>query len=354
MSDFEADLINTVDRIAEGRCDKAVRDAAETGEWPQDLWAALEEAGLPAATVPEAAGGPGLDFSDAMAVLRRCAYHALPVPLAETLAAGRLLAAAGLAMPEGPVTVAAGQGAPLVLSASGPQARLSGTAARVPWGDVCPAAVVAAEADGDAMLAVVALGAAREQGGEERNLAGEPRVTLSFEAAPVLAFAPLAGAARRLELEGALCRSVQMAGALERALEHAVRYAGERVTFGRPIAKFQAVQQMLAVLAGHVAAASAAADMAVEASVEVPDAFTIAVAKARTGEAAGRSAEIAHQVHGAMGFTHEHALHYATRRLWSWRDEFGAETRWQTELGLLAAAAGPRALWPMLTRTAQA
>jgi acyl-CoA dehydrogenase len=146
-----------------------------------------------------------------------------------------------------------------------------------------------------------------------------------------------------------LYRSVQIAGALEHALEYTLLYANERVQFGRPIAKFQAIQHLLAVLAGHTAAASAAADAAVEASRLAPDEFAVAVAKSRTGEAAGKAAEIAHQVHGAMGYTREHNLHYSTRRLWSWRDEFGNESFWQTRLGRMVAARGADALWPMLT-----
>jgi acyl-CoA dehydrogenase len=108
---------------------------------------------------------------------------------------------------------------------------------------------------------------------------------------------------------------------------------------------------MLAMLAGQVAAAIAAAEAAVEASGDAPDEFAVAVAKARVGEAAGKGAEIAHQVNGAMGFTREHSLHYSTRRLWSWRDEFGNESYWQQRLGRKVAAAGADALWPMLTRT---
>jgi alkylation response protein AidB-like acyl-CoA dehydrogenase len=60
-------------------------------------------------------------------------------------------------------------------------------------------------------------------------------------------------------------------------------------------------------------------------------------------------AEIAHQVHGAIGFTHEHRLHHLTRRLWSWRDEFGVESEWSGELGRLAASRGGGGLWPLLT-----
>jgi len=207
--------------------------------------------------------------------------------------------------------------------------------------------VVIAGFDGKESVALVTPAGAA--GGIEKNLAGEPRVQMRFEAARVIAAAPLADARMRLTMEGALCRSVQMAGALERVLEYALQYANERVQFGRPIGKFQAIQHLLAVLAGHAAAASAAADAAVEASRAAPDEFAVAVAKARTGEAAGKSAEIGHQVHGAMGYTREHNLHYSTRRLWSWRDEFGNETWWQTLLGRRVAARGADALWPMLT-----
>jgi acyl-CoA dehydrogenase len=76
--------------------------------------------------------------------------------------------------------------------------------------------------------------------------------------------------------------------------------------------------------------------------------FEIAVAKIRTGEAAGLGAGIAHQAHGAIGFTYEHTLHFNTRRLWSWRAEFGAESYWSEHLGREVAARGPDQLWPLL------
>jgi acyl-CoA dehydrogenase len=355
MSTIEQDLVTTIDRIADDHCDRGARERAEKGEWPDGLWQALTEVGLTSATIPEEAGGPGLAFEDAMAALRRSAYHAMPVPLAETHAAARLLLAAGLAVPEGALTLAPAvgpQAQPLELVRHGDALCLSGVAPRVPWGAQCRATVAAARFDGREMLVLV--DGAPCAVGSERNLAGEPRATLRFERTPVTAAAPLADAASRLVDEGALMRSVQMTGALSRALEHAIGYANERVAFGRPIAKFQAVQQMLAVMAGHVAAASAAADFAIERSADAPNPLAIAVAKSRIGEAAGRSAEIAHQVHGAMGFTHEHNLHWSTRRLWAWRDEFGGDAWWQMRLGRAAAAVGPDALWPFLATMAAA
>jgi acyl-CoA dehydrogenase len=67
------------------------------------------------------------------------------------------------------------------------------------------------------------------------------------------------------------------------------------------------------------------------------------------GEAAGVAAGIAHQVHGAIGFTYEHSLHFWTRRLWSWRAEFGSESRWAAELGRAVVGRGADALWSDLT-----
>lgn len=316
------DLQQTIDRLADAHCDRGARQAAEGGDWPAALWKALEEVGLTSAALPESAGGAGLEFGEAMYSLRRTAYHALPVPLAETMLAHRLLSAAGIKAPEGAITVAFAEGK------------------RVPWGNQCGHVVVAYP---DKLELFEKL-----SGTVEKNLAGEPRVAVSLSS-KLLNSVPMENASERLLLDGALLRSVQMAGALERTLEYSLAYANERVQFGRPIGKFQAVQHMLALLAGHVAAASAAVDAAVDACAAAPDEFAVAVAKARVGEAAGKGAEIAHQVHGAMGFTHEHNLHFCTRRLWSWRDEFGNESYWQARLGRAVAAAGPAALWPMLT-----
>ena len=347
MSDIINDLIKTIDRICAAQCERPVRVMAEAGQWPTALWQTLDYVGLVRSALPEAAGGAGLEFDDVMLALRRSAYHAIPVPLAETLLAGRLLMAAGLDVPEGALTIAPVRDeAKLIASGSAARATVSGTARRVPWGDTCPFAVVVADFDGTPVVGIVATNGLSTA--VDMNLAGEPRTQLQFDHAPMIAFAPLADAWQRLETEGALYRSVQMIGALERTLEYSLLYANDRVQFGKPIGKFQAVQHMLAILAGHVAASSAVVDAAVEASMAEADEFAVAVAKSRVGEAAGKCAEIAHQVHGAMGYTREHNLHYSTRRLWAWRDEFGGESYWQCKLGRSVSTAGPEALWQAL------
>src|SRR5207237_9225518 len=104
------------------------------------------------------------------------------------------------------------------------------------------------------------------------------------------------------------------------------------------IAKFQAVQDNLARLAGEVSAAMTAAYSAADAIARA-DKFDDAVfleataAKIRSAEAAQEGAAIAHQVHGAIGFTSEHILHRYTLRMLPWRDDFGNERYWPAALG---------------------
>ena len=106
---------------------------------------------------------------------------------------------------------------------------------------------------------------------------------------------------------------------------------------------------MVAVMAAHACAATAAAGAA---SLALGSEFfeeAVAMAKARVGEASAEVAATAHQVHGAMGYCQEYPLHYRTKRLWSWRDEFGSEREWQVRIGRKAMASGGIAFWPGLT-----
>ena len=139
-----------------------------------------------------------------------------------------------------------------------------------------------------------------------------------------------------------------MSGALESILEMSVSYSNERNQFGKPISKFQAIQQQLATMAGEVAA-SIRASQSIDLSRELMIELDVAIAKARVGEAVGTCTDIAHQVHGAMGYTLEHSLNHRTRRLWAWRDEFGSEKDWQIEIGRFFSGNASENLWDQIT-----
>ena len=346
MSDQLAD---SAQRLFSQHVDKSVLKAAEQGIFPRALWDAVTEAGFTAALLPEEAGGFGATVPEALRLLQIAAEHTAPIPLAETMLAGWLLARAGLPVPEGVLTLApVRSGDALTLSRAGDRWHLTGTASRIPWArDAAQIAVLATGPSGPMVASVPASGLVTFQ---DANLAGEPRdtITVDLELADD-AVAPIDLARSALHAAGAAIRTAQIAGALSRALSLSVTYAQTRVQFGRAIGKFQAIQQNLAVLAGQSAAAIAAADMAADALAGDLSSMLIGAAKARAGEAASVAAGLAHQSHGAIGFTQEYDLHYATRRLWSWRDEFGNEAEWNIAVGRAALSAGAEGLWPAMT-----
>lgn len=310
-------LLDSAGRIFGDLCDKTVLDAAERGEFPERLWDVLVENGFHQLAMPDS----GVELADVFAVIGLAGRHALPLPLAETLLANRWLADAGRLS-----TIGLVEGDRVV---------------EVPWGRRAEL-ILALDAERGA-YALLDGGGAGAYVESDRNAAGEPRDGV-----------PLPDAAHWIPLTEpaaaflALSRAMAMAGCLERVLDLSLSYANEREQFGRPIGRFQAIQHNLALMAGEVAAARRAADAAVDAIGSSRFELEVAAAKSRVGEAAGVVAEIAHQVHGAMGFTHEHQLHHFTRRLWAWRDEHGNEAYWQQHLGRHLAALGPEQLWDFL------
>lgn len=349
-------LLESMGRLFEDKCTKQVVDAAESGVFASALWQAVAETGVPLAALPESAGGADAEWADLFAALRVAGRFSAPIPLAETMLAGWVAASAGLDTVDGPMTVGPVRAADvLTLERDGNGWRLSGKASRLPYATAAARTVLIADGP-DSEMAVVIDGTQGADVAKGKNIANEARDTLTFANVrlPADAVAPLSNGVTRAGLyrRGALARATMMSGALEKAMDLAVTYAQERVQFGRPISKFQAVQQNLAVLAGQTAAAVAAANLGIEAlSRNDPEQeeFLVAIAKTRVGEAATLACEIAHQVHGAIGFTKEYALQLSTRRLWSWREEFGPDPEWAAKVGAYICARGADTLWPTLT-----
>lgn len=353
MNDIRVMLTETAEKLFTGLATPEVVNASEQGVWATNLWQAVEAAGLPRAAVPEDLGGSGGVLGDAFAVVGVAAAHSAPIPLAETVLAGWALSSAGLAVPDGPLTVVPEtRGDAIIFTpVDGGGWRLTGTARHVAWARHAHHIVVVGRDGDDVRVGLVKAADCDIQ--TDVNLAGEPADHVGFGGVHVAASdGGAAGASVTLETlweMGALARTVQMAGALERAFALTVRYTSERVQFGRALSKFQAVQQEIALMAGEVAAAGVAADAAVAAAEKGAATQAIAAAKARVGQAAGMVAASAHQLHGAMGFTQEHSLHHSTRRLWAWRDEYGSEGEWAEALGSWLVAQGGAGIWPFVS-----
>lgn len=351
MSDSGSIVAETAARIFADLADPQTVNQAKTVAWKAPLWRALEESGLTLAWVPDDLGGAGAGLADGFEVLRASGRAAVGVPLAETLLAGWLLAQGEIAVPPGMMTVTPARPADrLALDVDG---TLSGRARAVPFAaDAAHIAVLANGPDGAAIALVDAKACRMGEGG---TLAGDAQGDVTFDRVKPLQIAPAPSGLdlTALLLMGCTVRATQIAGALEAVLAMAVRYANERVAFERPIAKFQAVQHNLARLAGEASAAmtasGSAADAIASGETDSEGLFLEAAsAKIRCAEAAQEGAAIAHQVHGAIGFTQEYILHRYTLRLLGWRDDFGNESHWAVELGKRVAKRGADELWPLV------
>lgn len=335
-------------------------DAIDDPGTPGRVWEALDQVGVTRLGLSEDRGGSGGDVVAASDVLRVAGEHCAPGPLAETsLLGGWLLEIAGFDQPDGPVSTGHGD---LQARRVGDSWRVTGTLHRVPVLEghdlATTVAALVRTPDGWAVALLPEPGPdlpaealVRTTG---RNLAGERRDRFDLDL-ELPGLAPVPDSARaELELRGALSRAALTAGALRRAQALSLRYAAERVQFGRPISAFQAVQQQLAALAAESGAASAAVEAAVRRVAAdgfdtLDSELAVACAAVRTAEAGTTVAAIAHQVHGAMGVTQEHPLRHATTRLWSWRSEWGSQTHWAELAADRAITATGAGLWPLLT-----
>lgn len=286
--------------------------AVEAGGAADAMWQNIADSGFLDALVAQAQGGAGLTLADVQPLWQALGYYAAPLPVGETMIARYLLAAAGTSIPEGPVALSSeAQGRP------------------VPYALV--AQYILRETDG-----VLSLESGDYQAtGVRGSLAGvgESGDGPSLE----LGSAP-AGGLRGL---AAILRASMMAGAAARLTEMTATYATERVQFGKPIGRQQALQQNMAMMAEDMVASRIAAQLGCSGALP-PSLVAAATAKSITSRAASRIAATAHAVHGAIGISEEYDLQLYTRRLHEWRLADGSESYWNMLLGQerLAASSG--------------
>jgi alkylation response protein AidB-like acyl-CoA dehydrogenase len=307
--------------------------AVEQRQFPLKLWRAADASGF----IDVLGDGAGWDnLADAMAILAAGGAAPVPIPISSGMLARRLISLTRLEVEPG------------IVLAMTPRALNGNIGVRWFWPHDT-VGVIACWPEGWALV---------KAGGSAagRNYAGEPWWLIEAEAdirERVMRPYPEQCSYEQCQEFLALSRSALMAGAMQGALRLTIEHANTRVQFGKPLGKQAAVQHQLALMAEYVAAAGVAVEHAVRRWSAGADAGVVwravASAKIRCGESAGKVAEMAHQVHGAIGFTREYRLQDYTRRLWTWRDEAGTEAEWSHELGRRLIAAGADRLWPSLT-----
>jgi alkylation response protein AidB-like acyl-CoA dehydrogenase len=297
-----------------------VRRHTESGHaYDTELWNAMVDQGWPAIEVAEARGGVGLGTVEAALLAEEVGRHAAPAPFAPVVLALDALAHAGET--DACERILAGEALPCVAwNADEP----------VPY---APSADLAIVLTGDGVYA--------------QDFASHPRREPAMDLTRELGWLPFdarqarrigdADARERLLNRGATFACADLLGSASHALDLAVEYAKERVQFGRPIGSFQAVKHrcadMLVDVEGMRSTAYWAAWCLSADDAEVSVAAS--TAKIWCADASKRVMASALQVHGGVGFTWEHDLHFFMKRAQLDQLAFGDATAHRTRLAAL-------------------
>lgn len=290
----------------------------------QKVWDALQTSGFLDVLVPEQAGGAGLGWSDAWQVLFAVGRHGLPLPVGATLYARAVMAGLELTPLNDLITMSGFvQHGPdgVMLVRDLPAARL---------------AQYAMVQDHDTIYMLPLSEATLTDMGGPGCFDAQASWARSVVNQSVL------GTVERDRLSGglALALAAQIAGAADRALALTLQYANERSQFGKPIGKFQAVQQQLAQMAQWVFSARMASQIGAQSKDWRIAMLPAAIAKTQASAVAAPIAEVAHAVHAAIGITAEYDLQLYTRRLYEWARLGGGQPHWARYVGQQAAPSG--------------
>jgi acyl-CoA dehydrogenase len=308
---------DSADKLFAQECTPALIRQIEQGGARDALWQTLLDAGFADALLPESDDGAGLTLGEVWPILFCMGRHALPLPYAHTLLARAWLQQSGHALPEGPITLAAFQ---VTSDAKGLTARAVNFGKVSSW--------VLAQSGQQVWLLDTKAAKIEPSGGY-----GSLDADLHWPAAVASSSVVAHPAAASLKDVLALSLSVLIAGGLDRVFEMTLDYANQRSQFGKPIGKFQALQQQISEVAELVFGARMAAEMACRSTGWQPEAMLCAMAKTQTSQAVPRVTAVAHAVHGAIGVTYEYDLHLYTRRLNEWARAGGGSAYWAGILG---------------------
>jgi acyl-CoA dehydrogenase len=343
LSTVDPDLAAMMDGVfSDYRQTAPPASPGERIEYDRTLWQRLNSLGLVRLTGAEESGGSGAGWLEAAELLSAAVRHGVRIPLAEhDLLACWLLETLGRPVDDAARTV-------YVAPRSGESTK------PVPWAADAERIVVLWPTGDEYRLTEfdteelsVALGT---------NLIGEPRDTVSVDTAAVSGHPVTTGLVDQLGRKSAMIRAIQVCAALDRAVALSIEHVASRIQFGRPLAKFQAIQNLISDAAAESALARAATEAALNTAVgtgwqSAQLDFQIATARSCAGHAASIVARNAHQVHGAIGTTHEHRLHEYTRAALAWRSEYGSVRFWDDQVAAAAVAAGGQQLWALIAST---
>ncbi len=304
------------------------------------IWRSLADAGVTALAVPADFGGLAGDPVDLVIACEEIGHHAVPGPVAESVAAVPALLAGLLA---GPL---AG------LTGPGYSGELESWLGRLATGDLIatmaapPLVPFAADAEAAGLVLVV------DQAGV---WAGVPvlahqsvdaaRTLSEIDVRRLLAARPGAGRAVARALEsGTLACAAQLLGAGQALLDASVAHARTRLQFGQPVGSFQAVKHQLADVLIRLEFARPllfAAAVATRQPGRAAAGRDVSAAKVVCADAAYLAARVALQVHGALGYTAEHDAGLLLAKVRALRSAWGSQAQHRATVLAALTCLGP-------------
>lgn len=323
--------------------------------YTDDFWQEIAELGWLGLTIPESHGGSSMDMIDMSVLLNEWGAALAPGPLVEsaivsaaainkfgseaqkqewlpTIATGETIAVPSLTGADGTTNPTATN---LRAAETSNGYVLSGTTRFVPYGNSADLALIPAETD--AGTTIFALPIKTAEGTVNitplKMASGAPATDIELNEV-VVPSASIIGnpgegqdVINHMILHGATARATQMVGAGSAVTDRTIDYVKERRQFGRPIGAFQVIQHYMADMATKVKSAQHLANRAAWALSTNPDSpqtsRIVSQAKWTANTLMHDIVWTAHQSHGAIGFTWEHDLHLYTRRILSWRADYG-------------------------------
>ncbi len=314
-----------------------IRELAESEQgFEQSDWQEMAELGWPGLALPEEWGGQGLGIVDLAVLFEEMGYGLAPSPLLSTTLVGLALAACGTDDQRDrylrPLAAGEKRGAPAIwdagttitpgaftmeAKADGDDVVLDGEKVLVP--DAASADFLLVATD-DGKRHIVDRAAAGV------TITAEPSIDLTRRLHSVRLDGVRVPAADTLPAEGreyqeiflriCVALAAESTGVAQRTMEMAVSYAKDRQQFGRPIGAYQAVSHRCAQMLLETENSRSAVYGAAWAADADPDSLPLAasMAKAYASDAGWRVPDASIQVHGGIGFTWEHDLHFFLKR----------------------------------------
>ncbi len=292
-------------------------------------WKEMAELGWAGLALPEEWGGQGLGTVDLAVLFEEMGYALAPSPLLSNTIAGLALSVGGSGEQKErwlrPLAEGELRGTPALIDVDGPAEPMKFSMAA---GDTLSGekTLVMDAGSADFFLVATADGARHivEQGADGVTVTAEEGIdltrrlfTVRFDG--VRPAATLSGSGEDyMPVFHRACVAIaaESTGVAQRALEMSVAYAKDRQQFGRPIGAYQAVSHRCAQMLLETENSRSAVYGAAWAADAEPESLPLAasMAKAYASDAGWRVPDMAIQVHGGIGFTWEHDLHFFLKR----------------------------------------